>query len=362
MVSNYLFFEWDSQFVNYWRPDESFDNNIPLPGDVEITPGAPYQEGDFIREGRRFQLEPRWFAQIPLARGLEIQPMVRGMFSAYQFDLPTVSTPHRESLTTEVPLSFYLSRVFESDTPGFNKMSHLIQPRLIYGSSLYRSPLPSHPFFKSTHPTFDANDLVSQFEYFKLELIQRLRRQVEGKSVRFVTFQLSNQYNSRTDKSDARFSDPSFKHHWGPIQGYFNLDIQSFSATLEGYYQWEKDSLPGGLLKNESSWTSTLAYQFGGGDSVSLSTLMRNSLDSSQDEQLLSLGVNKALPIFVDLSMNATYSPKRGELRSYEWGAHLASKPTSCWSLSVRSGRTQAQQTYARFLFQLNFGGSNGPS
>ncbi|NBY19784.1 hypothetical protein EBQ74_05965 [bacterium] len=142
------------------------------------------------------------------------------------------------------------------------------------------------------------------------------------------------------------------------MQGYLNLDLQSFSAVLEGYYQWEKDTSPSGEKKNESSWSATLNYSFSNDDRVTVSGLFRNALDSSQDEELITLGVNKALPVFLNLSAQSTYSMKRGELRSYEWGAHFASKPTSCWSLSVLSGRTQAQQTYARFVFQLNFGGS----
>ncbi len=358
LIAPYASFEWDSNFTHFWRPDESYDNNIPLPGDPDITPGAPYQEGDFIREGERFQLEPRFIGQIPIARGLELQPIIKGNLSAYQFTLPHATTSHRLFATTEVPLSFYLSKTFDSGLDSNEKFSHLIQPRIIYASSLYQNDIPSHPFFKSSHPPFDSSDLIPDFEYFKLELIQRFRRIIGNQSVRFVTFQLSNQYNSRLNPNDPRLIDPTLKHHWGPLQGYLNLNINSFSATVEGYYQWEKDSIPGGPAKNESTWTTTLAYDFAQEDSVSLSTLIRNALDPIQDEQLITLGVTKSLPIFVNLSLKSTYSTKRGELRSYEWGAHFASKPTSCWSLSVLSGQTQARQTYARFLFQLNFGGS----
>jgi len=360
ITDRYLYFEFDSQLNHFWRPAESFDNNKPLPGDNDITPGAPFQTGDFIREGQRVQFEPKLIAQFPLTKGLEIQPLFRGLFSAYHFDLPNSTTPHRESLSTEIPLSFYLSRRFDSPFLGLNKVSHLIQPRLIYANLLYKSPIPSHPFFETTHPSFDRNDLVSNFEYLKLELIQRFRRQVDKESVRFITFQLSNQYNSRIDRSDIRFFDPTLNHHLGPLVGYLNIEVSSLSATLEGYYQWEKDSVPGQNPKNEYSWTSTLNYNFGQGDSVSLSTLIRNAVDATQDEQLVSLGVNKSLPVFLNLSANTSYSTKRGELRSYEWGAHFASKPTSCWSLSVLSGRTLARQTYARFLFTLNLGGSVG--
>lgn len=360
LLSRNLFFEWDSNFINYWRPAESFDNNAPLPGNTDIAPGTPFHTGDYIREGQRFQFEPRVLGQFRLASGLEVQPVFKGLFSAYHFDLPSPTFPHRESITTEIPLSFYLSRKFEENILGLEKVSHLIQPRIVYGSLLYRSAIPDHPFFTTTHPTFDKNDLVSNLEYLKLEIIQRFRRQINNQSVRFITFQLSNQYNSRIDRSDSRFFDPTVKHHVGPLQGYLNLELDAFNATIEGFYQWEKDSIPGGPVKNESGWTTTLNYQFDEGDSVALSTLIRSAVDATQDEQLVSLGVNKSLPIFLNLSLNATYSAKHGELRSYEWGAHLASKPTSCWSLSVLSGRTLARQTYARFLFSLNFGGSSG--
>ena len=362
LFSPFLGFEWDTQFINFWRPTQSFDNNMPLPGNNDITPGANYHEGDFIREGQRFRLEPRLVGQVPLIPGVELQPSIKAAFTAYHFGLPEPIAPHRELVTSEVPLSFYLSRTFDSAKVGSNKIGHLIQPRLVYGSSIYTSPTPSHPFFSNSHPPFDVNDLVNPYEYFRLDLIQRFRLINEKESVRFVTFQLSNQYNSKIDQSDSRLFDPTLKHHWGPLQGYLNLTISSFSATLEGYYQWEKDQLAGGALKNESSWTSTLNYDFAPGDSVSLSTLMRNSVDPTQDEQLISLGINKSLPIFVNLSLLSSYSAKKGELRSYEWGAHFASKPSSCWSLSVLSGRTQAKQSYARFLFQLNFGGSVGKS
>ena len=358
LFSPFLSLEWDTQFINYWRPGNSFDNNMPLPGNSEITPGADYHEGDFIREGQRLRLEPRLVGQLPILPGVEVQPSIKASLSAYHFELPESTTRHRELITTEIPLSFYLSRVFEPAKSGANRVGHLIQPRLVYGSSLYSSTAPNHPFFSTTHPPFDVHDLVSQYEYFRLDLIQRFRLINEKESVRFLTFQLSNQYNSKIDQSDPRLVDPTVKHHWGPLQGYLNLTLNSFSATLEGYYQWEKDPITGGALKNESSWTSTLNYDFAPGDSVSLSTLMRNSVDPTQDEQLISLGINKSLPIFVNLSLLSSYSAKRGELRSYEWGAHFASKPSSCWSLSVLSGKTQAKQSYARFLFQLNFGGS----
>ncbi len=358
LLSPYLAFEWDTHFTHFWRPDESYDNNIPLPGNTEITPEAPYQDGDFIREGERFQFEPRAIAQIPLPKGFELQPMVKASLYGYQFNLPEPSTTHRVFATAEVPFSFYLSKTFRNNDQGSPSFSHLIQPRLIYGTSLFRNEIPSHPFFKSTHPTFDVTDLAPDFEYVKIELIQRFRKIINNESVRFITFQLSNQYNSRLDRNDPRFFDPSLKHRLGPLQGYLNLDLQSFSAVLEGYYQWEKDTSPSGEKKNESSWSATLNYSFSNDDRVTVSGLFRNALDSSQDEELITLGVNKALPVFLNLSAQSTYSMKRGELRSYEWGAHFASKPTSCWSLSVLSGRTQAQQTYARFVFQLNFGGS----
>ena len=356
--SPYLSFEWDTNFTHFWRPDASYDNNIPAPGSSEIAPGAPYQDGNFIREGERFQFEPRWIGQLPLASGVEIQPVIKSSLNGYQFDLPQPTTTHRVSASVEVPLSFYLSKKFGSEIKGQEQISHLIQPRLIYGSSLYRNEVPSHPFFKTTHPTFDVNDLPPNFEYLKLELIQRFRRIRNDQSLRFITFQLSNQYNSRLDRSDPRFLDPTLKHRLGPLQGYLNLNLDSFSATLEGYYQWEKESVPGSSPRNENSWSATLAYQYAPGDTISLNSLFRNSVDASQNEELLTLAINKTLPTFVNLTAQSTYSSKRGELRSYEWGAFFASKPSSCWSLTVLSGRTQAQQTYARFVFQLNFGGS----
>lgn len=354
----YLALEWDTHFTHFWRPDETYDNNIPLPGNTEITPGAPYQDGDFIREGERFQFEPRIVGQVPLPKGLELQPMVKASLYGYQFNLPKPSTTHRVFASAEVPFSFYLSKTFGAGLSSNEKISHLIQPRLIYGTSLYRNEIPSHPFFKSTHPTFDATDLAPNFEYVRLELIQRFRRIFEKESTRFITFQLSNQYNSRLDRGDPRFFDPSLKHRLGPLQGYLNLNLDSFTALLEGYYQWEKEISPSGEARNESSWSATMGYSFSSGDSLTLSSLFRNAIDSSQDEELLTLGIQKSLPVFLNLSAQSTYSMKRGELRSYEWGAHFASKPSSCWSLSVLSGRTQAQQTYARFIFQFNFGGS----
>lgn len=358
----YFSFEWDTRFTHFWRPEESFDNNIPLPSQTEISPGAPYQNGDFIREGQRFQFEPRAITTLPLSKGLEIQPLLKGMVSVYRFDLPEASTVHRESITTEIPLSFYLSKSFKTSVNGFENIAHLIQPRLIYGSSLYGSAMPTHPFFQGTHPPFDSTDLVTQFEYFRFELIQRLRTILGLESVRFLTFQLSNQYNSRLDKGDPRFFNPVLKNHLGPIESYLNITIKSLSLTLEGYYQWHRTASASGQLRNEGAWTSTLAYDFAPGDKLSVSTLMRTDPDPIQDEQLVSLGINKALPIFVNFSSLINYSLKHGELRSYEWGAHFASKPSSCWSLSVLSGRTQGKQDYARFIFQLNFGGSLGKS
>ena len=76
----------------------------------------------------------------------------------------------------------YLSRTFETDIPGFEKVSHVLQPRIIYASSLYQSADPNHPFFYSNsqtglaNPRFDILDYPIPYEYTRLELINRFRR------------------------------------------------------------------------------------------------------------------------------------------------------------------------------------------
>ena len=101
--------------------------------------------------------------------GFQLQPVLTAGSLLYHFDLPQAGFVHREYLQGEVPISLYLSRQIETSIPGYEKISHVFQPRVTYARSLYDHVSDEkHSFFFQqgalSNPRFDIKDQFSEFE------------------------------------------------------------------------------------------------------------------------------------------------------------------------------------------------------
>jgi len=367
---NHFYYEFNSRFNNYFRPSSAYDNipssrittnpdlanndpfsdfSFPLASDSD--PG--FDSNDYLRTGRRLLMEPRLVANAPLAPGFQLQPVLKAGLLAYHFDLPQPSVVSQSYIDTEIPFALYVSRTYDMDSQGTQKIRHILQPRVLYSASLYKSDTPDHLFFSKapypgfTSPRFDSLDDNQEFQYFRFEMINRLLRKSSNDTHRFMLAQVSNNY----------FLKPSPFNNgeagMGPLEGFLDLQLGRFSTQIQGTYQLKTIN---GIHEND--WSGTFSYTSEGGDKVSLATLLRKKANPLNDDQTVVLSVYKTLPIYLDVFGSIEHSFKQSITRNYQVGFLFAAKPRNCWSLSFLSGRTVQNEHYARVVFGLSFGGS----
>jgi len=355
----YLSYEFDTNLSNFYRPGAGYDsidkNFNPLTNPTEIMhtdPNPSYHAGDYIRTGQRVQMEPRLIANIPMSPGFQLQPLLRAGTLLYHFDDPSSLFLHREYLQLEVPFSMYLWRRFDTDITGYEKLSHVFQPRFIYAANLYQSPESGPFFFRDatrglSNPMFDLTDLLTPFQYMRFELINRVMRKTpSGSSERFMLFQLSEQYNVVTSAID-----PRYQNQVGPIEILGEFQLWRFVAQVQGNYQLETVN---GVRENDVS--STVSYRSPVGDSLTLGNRISINADPTLTEKTAVLAFYKTSPWFFDLTGGLEYSYKRGDLLGAQMGMIFGSKPRSCWGLTFLFGQNDLKQRFVRFQFRFDFG------
>jgi len=364
-LDQYFAYEFDSELSNFFRPTTGFDSissTFTKSGVGAYTlhsdPNSSYHDGNYIRTGRRLRLEPRLIANVPMPPGFQFQPTLRGGAYLYHFDFPNSGFTHREYLETELPVSLYFSKTFETGLDGFEKINHVFQPRFIYANSLYQRDS-THPFFFRdnskglSNPRFDILDQITPFEYMRFELINRFRRKSGPTIERFFLIQLSEQYNLRTSNVDPRFT-----KRVGPIELLSEMQYGAFTGSIEAQYNLETTPRPSnpGEEVHEYDWSSTFLYRKGEWNFIRLTNRFRIRADDLKTDQLAYINAAKTLPVFFDISGALEYSLKKGELLSYRIGFLFRSKPLSCWKLSIDLGRDAVQEYFANFSFELDFG------
>ena len=365
ILDRYFSFEFDSAFSNFFRPDTGYDS-VPLgltPGTpVHTDPNPEYHDGNYIRTGRRLHIEPRLVANIPAPTGVQIQPITKLGLFLYHFDYPESRINSRQYLDLELPVSLYFQKTFETDWKGYERFSHVLQPRFVYAKRLVQTGDTTHPFYYKdstrnlSNPRFDILDQLTPFEYMRFELINRFRRKTDTGSDRFFRFQLSNQYNLVTDSDD-----PRFEKRLGPIELLGELQIWRFYSQFEGQYQMEMTENSIRSVR-ENSISSIVEYRDPGGDLLSIGNRIRINIDDNLTEKTLLFAFYKKLPLIFDLEGRMEYSYRRGDLLGARFGMLFASKPRSCWSLNFQFGQDDLKRKFVRFLFALDFGSPSDSS
>jgi len=361
-LDQYFSVEWDTRLTNFYRGESQYDTVSPTLDKTVLnhTPDhTDFQFGDYLRAGRRLQLEPRLIVNIPAPSGFQIQPVLRAGTLVYHFDEPQSKIVHREYADFEFPFSMNLSRTFETGIPGYEKIHHVFQPRIIYAASVYQGES-DHPFFYRdptrglSNPRFDFSDQILPFEYLRFELINRFRRYSRDGIDRFILFQLSEQYNLRTSPEDPRYS-----QKLGPIEVLGEFKIWRFGAQVQANYQLETINVNGEEIR-ENDVSSTLIYSAPNGDRVSVGNRLRIQRDQSLTEKTALLGFYKRLPTFFDLEGGLEYSYKRGDLLGSRLSFIFGSKPVSCWGVTFTFGQNDIKQKFVRLLFRIDFGKASG--
>ncbi len=355
LLGKILSWETDLSATEFFRAPQ-FDQ-IPLsPANfgTNFDANRSFDSNDFLRSGRRVLIEPRLVANVPMPPGFQFQPVLTAGSLLYHFDLPSASFVHREYLQAELPLSLYLSRQFETSFSGYEKISHVFQPRITYARTLYDSISdPTHPFFDKAiaNPRFDIRDQFSEFEYMRFELINRFRRKTGDSRERFFLLQLSEQYNLRKVPGDPRYG-----KRLGPVEIFSELAVWRFAMQLQATYDLE---LTTGLLGpgiRENSWSASLQYAANAMDYIRFNTLLRNKYDPSLSAQSLYLDFYQTLPLFFDLAGTAEYSMRGAGLLGYSLAFHFGMKERACWGISLRTGRDSLKRPFVNLDFRLNFG------
>lgn len=362
-LDQYFSFEWDLTFNNFFRPDVGYDS-VPATlnplGLVHVDPQPEFHDGDYVRTGRRLHLEPRLLANIPAPTGIQIQPLAKLGLFLYHFDHPESKFNSRQYVDVELPVSLYFSKAFDTSWKGYERVSHVLQPRFVYAKRVLQTGDTSHPFYYRdparglSNPRFDILDALTDFEYMRFELINRVRRKVPNGSERFARFQVSEQYNLRTDDEDPRYS-----KRLGPVEFLGELNIWRFYSQFEGLYQLELTDTAQGKVR-ENSLSTSLEYRDPDGNRLSLANRIRTAADEALSEKTVLFSFYKKLPLIFDLEGGLEYSYRRGELLGARMGLLFASKPRSCWSLNFQFGQDDLKRKFVRFLFALDFGGAGG--
>ncbi len=361
-LSRTLLFEATSNFTNFYRPGLSYDSvsqTLVKTDKVHTDPDTSFHAGNYIREGKRFYVEPRLTANFPFLKGLQFQPTLTSGLVLYHFDVPTPQLVQRSYGDLELPLTLYISRTYNTSIKGYEKISHVVQPRFIYANRLFLGGTKDseHPFFyrdeirELSNPRFDLYDRLSNFEYLRLELINRLRRQTEDGAERFFLFQVSHQYNIRTIASDTRYA-----RQFGPLEILGEFRIGRFSAQTEAYYYLEKTRRPDNTFMHEFDWSSFISYHVPEGDRFSLGNRFKFLADRSLNEQFLLFSWYKTLPLFFDILGDLEYSLLTGSFVRYQLGFLLGAKQPNCWSILINVGENELSQPFFNLRFQLDFG------
>jgi lipopolysaccharide assembly outer membrane protein LptD (OstA) len=359
-LDQWLAFEWDNRFDYFYRPQQ-YDPVSATLNTSEIVHTDPlassYHDGDYIRAGQRLQVEPRLLVNFPMPQGLQFQPILRAGSLLYHFDLPQSSYVHREYLQMEFPLSLYLSKTYETGISGFEKINHVFQPRFTYARVPYQGSDDGHPFFYVnpttglSNPRFDLTDQLTPFEYMRFELINRFRRKKGNEAERFFRLEVSEQYNLRT-----YIENPLYSKQLGPIEILSEFQLWRFVGQVQGEYQLQPTTDASGNQVYENVISSSLEYRGPNGDDINLGNILRINADDSLTQKSVYLTFYKVLPLFFDINGSLEYSYKQGQLLGYQFGLLFASKPRSCWNLSLNVGRSDIQVPFFKILFKLDFG------
>lgn len=354
-------YELDTQFTNFTRStatDVLTNNSLPS----TITPlAAPV---DYVRTGRRLQIEPRLVFNVPAPAGFQIQPLLRTGTLFYQFDAPQPAVRHREYLEVEIPFAMQMSRVFNTSIAGFEKVSHVFQPRFIYSGSLLQTGGDDHAFFYTdaarglSNPRFDIIDQITPFEYMRFELINRFQRKNGDKAERFFWFQVSEQYNLKTSASDPRFINAL-----GPIELFSSLSLGKYSMQLTATFPLQETTklLDQAVTPVRESTVSTgISYAAGGKNLISLNGLYRLSANPALNAQMANLYLFQELPTFFDFEGSVEYNFITHKIYGYKVGLHFRSKPRSCWAFSVAVGQNSFGTQFTNLGFNLNLGSPSG--
>jgi len=356
-----LSYEFDAQFTNFHR-NSPFDDVPTSPGliGLQVDNDPLFDDNDYLRTGRRLQLEPRFVLNTPMPTGFMLQPLIKAGTLIYHFGVPSSDFIQRYYLQTEIPFSFQVQKAFQTSFADFDRIQHVFQPRVIFASDLYANPTTSHPFFRNvsadiSNPRFDDLDILPHFQYLRFELINRVRARRQGDWRRFFLLQASEQYNLRTDASD-----PRYRNRVGPIEILGSLEMGRFSWQVQAQYGLElTKSLNGVPLATPVRpvvFGSGLVYTAPGSDIVRLNLSINKSADPSLTNHRLSLQWYRYLPLFFDVEAQFEYNLLKGELISYGAGFHFRRKPKSCWHLSLIINRNAFGNTFTQFGFGFDFG------
>lgn len=375
LFTRHLLYEFDARFSNFTRANEV--DRIPalinLAGRNQAGPSDP-SGTDYLRTGQRVFVEPKITGNPPLPDGIQLQPQLRSGFLGYHFPQPTSQYLSQAYLDLEVPFSLYISKIFNLNWEGFEKVVHVVQPRAIYGTRLAQTATPNHPFFYRdrpvslipgqsfppsivppllSNPRFDLHDSVEPYEYFRLELINRFRRLTSQGTQRFFRLQVSEQFNSKRSRIDPRYAKTI-----GPIEVLGEFTLGKFSAQFQGVYPFELERVAGRQVR-EVDISGALSYRESNNNFVTLSTLFRDRLDSNLDVRNVTLNFYKPLPTIFDIEAGVEYSfldGGRGGMRSYSVGLHIRNKPVSCWEVVFKIGRDSAKNPFVFGTFTLDLG------
>ncbi len=383
---NYFSYDFDARLNNYYRLRRAIDK-VPDPT-IGRDVVQDLDGNDYIREGRRLQLEPRLVMNLPLPRGFEMLPELKAGTLLYNFDYGESNFVDREYVDFQIPFSLYLSKRFSTDIAGLEEVRHVFIPKVTYANAIYRSEEPTHQFFyngkktKSTDPDltplqksriglssprFDILDQVQKYQFGRIDFEHSLYRRVATGYEQFLVFTLGQQYNLTQIQSNE-FADVNYLDTYGPIESRLTVTLGKFLLQSEASYRLVSEQVVNEKNEKESDFkhnytlATTLAYT-GESGSVNLNFLHRHNNFTAQENSTFNFSVVKTLPTFFDISTGVNYDARIGLFKNYFVTFNFAAKPYSCWKLDLtyaidKQSFDLPTRTIVTLKFGLSFGGN----
>ncbi len=307
ILDSRLAFEWDTEYVNFWR-----------------------EEGV---GGHRVDLFPRFSSPIPLGPYLETRAEIggRGTFYAVETYGETEwnkdKTPNRFLPVLETEVASTFQRDYSLTSSGYTRLSHSIRPFIGY------SYIPEED--QEDLPDFDAVDRIEETNAFTygVDSFFNIYDADERYDRQYGYIRLEQSYNLRSEASDRPLSPVTLKLGWKPLKAMSlaysaDIPIESDDNTTHGFE---------GSYFNSRGDTFGLDYRY----------------NEDEDIEQINGRVKVRLHPKVIAALNVDHSISEGETNEATLSlTYLA----QCWSVQLETRHTPTEERIMLIFNLANIG------
>ncbi len=309
-----LTFDWDADYVNYWRED-----------------GVG---------GHRFDLRPSIATPIPLSPYLESRAEIGVRNTSYSVQSNGESeweyddTQNRFLIEGEAEIATTLEKDFFTSGQELRSYSHELRPFIKYG---YISDQDQDEL-----PQFDSVDTIDQENSITYGIdnfinTYRYKGESESKVSEYAYFKIEQSYDMSDEYSDEPFSDIYSRLGWAPLAG--------AKLSYNNYYDVYDNKFNSHTFESE--------YTNSRGDSFSLDYSKKDSEDIEQINGTIAARIFNQWVASGEIKHSLAQDTTDEAIASLTYHA-------LCWSVKFETRYTEAETTYGVLFKLANIGNSLG--